>query len=45
MRTVVVGTFVIVAVYLVVSNATGAGKLLSAGFTGYQGSVRTLQGR
>lgn len=45
MRTVIVGTFAIVAVYLVVSNATGAGKLLSAAGNAYSGGVKVLQGR
>lgn len=45
MKTAIFYTAVLVGVYLIVSNATGAGRLLSAGFNGYQGSVRTLQGR
>ncbi len=45
MKTAIFYTAVLVGVYLIVSNATGAGQLLGAGFTGYQGSVRTLQGR
>ena len=45
MRTIVVGTFVVVAIYLAVSHATGAGRILSAAGSAYSGGVRTLQGR
>jgi len=38
-------TAILVATYLVVSNATGAGKLLTAAGGVYSGGVRTLQGR
>ena len=45
MRTVLVYTAGLVAVYLVVSHATEAGKLLTSAGGVYTGSVRTLQGR
>jgi hypothetical protein len=45
MRTVLTYTAVLVGIYLLASHATDAGRLLSAGFTGYQGSVKVLQGR
>ena len=45
MRTVIVGTFAVVVVYLVVSHATGAGRILSAAGSANSGGVRTLQGR
>jgi hypothetical protein len=45
MRTILLYTAGLVAVYLLVSNATGAGRLISAGSSAYTGAVRTLQGR
>lgn len=45
MKAVIFYTAVLVGTYLVVSHATGAGRLLNIGFTGYSGAVRTLQGR
>lgn len=45
MGKIVVITGVLVAVYLAVSNATGAGKLLTSAGSVYTGAVRTLQGR
>lgn len=45
MRTLVVGSLVVIGVYLVMSNATGAGKLLTAGFSGAAQYAKTLQGR
>lgn len=44
-RTILVGTGALVALYLLVSHATDAGKLLGAVGTAYTGGVRTLQGR
>lgn len=38
-------TAVLIGVYLLVSNATGAGNLLKAGGSAYTGAVKTLQGR
>jgi hypothetical protein len=35
----------LIAVYLIVANATNAGKFLTAAGGVYQGSVRVLQGR
>ena len=35
----------LVAVYLVVSHYTGAGKLLTSGGSAYSQAVKTLQGR
>lgn len=45
MRQVLVLTAGVVVVYLLVANATGAGRLLGTAFQGYSGAVRTLQGR
>lgn len=44
-RTVLVGTGVLIAVYLLVSNATDAGRLLASGGSVYVQGVRVLQGR
>jgi hypothetical protein len=38
-------TAILVGVYLVVSNATGAGKLLTSAGSAYVGGVKVLQGR
>lgn len=38
-------TFVVVGTYIVVANATGAGKLLTSAGTAYAQGVKTLQGR
>jgi hypothetical protein len=38
-------TFITVGVYIIVSNATGAGKLLGTAGTAYSNGVKTLQGR
>lgn len=35
----------LIALYLVLSNATAGGKLLTAGGTTYGGLVKTFQGR
>lgn len=35
----------LVALYLVLMNATGAKDVLGALFTGWQGTLQTLQGR
>lgn len=35
----------LIVVYLLVSHATDAGKLLGAGSSAYNSGVRTLQGR
>ncbi len=43
--TVVKYTAGLVAVYLLVSNATGAGRLLTSGGNAYARAVKTLQGR
>jgi hypothetical protein len=43
-KALVYGT-VLIAIYLGVANATGAGTLLNDTFTGGAGFVRTLQGR
>lgn len=45
MRTFLFGTGALVVVYLVVSHATDAGKLLTAAGGAYSGAVKTLQGR
>jgi len=45
MRQVVTLTAVLVGVYLVVSYATNAGQLITAGAGGYTQAVRALQGR
>ena len=44
-RTVLVGTGALIAVYLLLSHATAGGKLIAAGQSAYTGGVRTLQGR
>lgn len=36
---------VLIGTYLVVANASGAGKLLSSAGSAYSGAVKTLQGR
>ena len=38
-------TAVLVGVYLVVANATGAGRVIQAGASGYATGVKALQGR
>jgi hypothetical protein len=45
MKKIISGTFALVAVYLVVANATGAGKIISSAASGYRTGVKTLQGR
>ena len=40
-----VGSGVLIAIYLLVSNATGAGKLLASASSAGSGYARTLQGR
>lgn len=45
MRTIIVGTFGLVALYLAVAYASNGGTLLHAGGDVYTGAVRTLQGR
>lgn len=45
MKKVVTYTFGVVALYIVVANYTGAGKLLTAGAGAYATSVKALQGR
>lgn len=44
-RQVLVGTGLLIGVYLLVSRATDAGKLIAAGSSAYNTGVRTLQGR
>lgn len=44
-KQIIGGTIVLVAIYLGVAYATGAGTLLGTAFSGYSGAVRTLQGR
>ncbi len=39
------GTGILIGVYLVVTNATNAGRLLQSGGNVYAQGVRTLQGR
>lgn len=45
MRTVLYYTAGLIAVYLLVSHATGAGALIKAGGGVYTSSVKALQGR
>jgi len=45
MRTVLVGTGMLIALYLGLSYATNGGKLIAAGTQGYVAGVRALQGR
>lgn len=45
MRKALTYTAVLVGAYLVVANATGFGKAVSAAASGYATAVRTLQGR
>jgi hypothetical protein len=35
----------LVALYLVVANASGSGKVISAGASGFSTATKTLQGR
>jgi hypothetical protein len=42
---VLVGTGVLIGIFLLVSHATDAGKLLTAGGNTYVASVRALQGK
>jgi hypothetical protein len=44
-RTILVGTGVLIGIYLLVSHATDAGKLLNAGGQTYVAGVKVLQGR
>lgn len=45
MRNLLLYTAALVGVYLLVSNATGAGRLITASGNVYAQGVRTLQGR
>lgn len=45
MRKALTYTGGLIALYLVVNYATGAGKILSTGASGAQTVIRTLQGR
>jgi hypothetical protein len=45
MRQVIVLSAVLIGVYLVVANATGAGKFITAAGSAASGYARTLQGR
>lgn len=38
-------TAILVGIYIVVSNATDAGRLLGSGSKAYNSAVKTLQGR
>lgn len=40
-----VGTGILIGVYLIVANATGFGKAVSAASGAYVGGVKVLQGR
>lgn len=44
-KKILLGTGVLIGVYLVVANATGFGKAVSAAGGAYNGAVKTLQGR
>lgn len=44
-KKVLLYTGILVGSYLVLANATGFGKAVSAGASGYSTVVRTLQGR
>jgi len=44
-KKIFVGTGVLIGMYLLVANATGAGKLLSSGSSGATSVIKTLQGR
>lgn len=44
-KTALVWTGGLIAVYLLVSRATDAGRLLQSGASAYASSVRVLQGR
>jgi len=39
------GTGVLIGLYLVVANATGFGRAVAAAGSAYSGGVKTLQGR
>lgn len=45
MKRFLIGTGILIAVYLVVANATGAGSVIQAAGGAYTGAVKTLQGR
>lgn len=44
-RRFLLGTGILIGVYLLVSNATGAGTLLGGARDAYVGGVKVLQGR
>lgn len=44
-KTLLVGTGALVAIYLGVSYATGAGRVIGAASGAYNSGVKTLQGR
>lgn len=45
LQDIVAATVLLVLVYLVLANWRGSNTLLATTFSGYIGSVRTLQGR
>ncbi|HET6215348.1 MAG TPA: hypothetical protein VFE14_20955 [Micromonosporaceae bacterium] len=45
MRKILVYSAVLIGTYLVVANATGAGKVIAAAGTAASGYAKTLQGR
>jgi hypothetical protein len=45
LKTLLVGTGILVAIYLGVSHATEGGMLLNSASTAYNSGVRVLQGR
>lgn len=44
-KKLLLGTGILVGLYLVVANATGFGKAVAASGQAYAGAVKTLQGR
>ena len=45
MKKFLVGTGILVGIYLLVANATGTGTLVQAGSNAYNSGVKVLQGR
>jgi len=44
-KTLLVGTGALVAIYIIVANATGFGRAVGAGSSAYNSGVKVLQGR
>lgn len=44
-KRILLGSGILIGLYLLLANATGAGKLLTSGESAASGYARTLQGR